>query len=679
MAKIDTSFNNFARGKIDHDMMGRYDLPIYQSGADLIENFITNFKGNGIFRAGFESMFLFEDCFFAEFKFNKEQQYICVFYNLKIRFLSYASDGTFGWVVDGAAAILEVATPYSLAESKEIDYSQKDDVMYVVHELFPPRKLTRVSAISFTFATYVRTVDPFTGVGLYPAKVQFYKGRLYYAAPTTKITTVYASVTGSFDDHTTTPVDATSALEFTISEISQKIEWLFPGDNSLIVGASDGIVAVNGGGVGETITADTIEATLTSAEPCNSAQPFAKDGLVFYIGVDGRQMHFFEYDLLKEAFTAEDANFISYDITLGGITKIRHKKDRNDLIFGITGGTDKNFLSCNFNRKEAIIGWHDHLTDGKFHDVAVITDNSGAQQLFTLMEHNGSYFIERQGPYIAFKNRVKFFTGKTKTERLADDAAHNRFVAEQLKECIYLDQALMFNNLQEQLGTYDSGAGTWTDTDGIFVAGDVGKHIVYKTITGYESGRLEITAVNSANEVDVDVLQAPTETTSSTWYLTFSALSGLTEHNNTTVSVVADGGYLNDFAVTANAIDLAKQVTHVVLGYKYKGIIKSFSLGFQIKAINTQRMQKAIAGFDVRTVFSAGLEVGSSLYKLEPVQELTPDDINYLPPLPIDGTKSVQFTDDNEKDKFFYVVQDLPLPAVITAVMIETNYTVTPS
>ena len=44
MAKIDTSYNNFARGQIDHDMMGRYDLPIYRSGADLVENFITNFK-----------------------------------------------------------------------------------------------------------------------------------------------------------------------------------------------------------------------------------------------------------------------------------------------------------------------------------------------------------------------------------------------------------------------------------------------------------------------------------------------------------------------------------------------------------------------------------------------------------------------------------------------------------
>lgn len=678
MAKVDTSFNNFARGKIDHDMMGRYDLPIYTSGADLVENFETNFKGNAIYRAGFESMFLFEDCAFVEFKFNKEQQYLCIFFNLKIRFLSYASDGTFGWVESSPSVILEVATPYSLAESKEIDFTQKDDVMYVVHDQHAPRKLVRVSATSFTFATFARTVDPFTGAGLFPSKVQFYKNRLYYAAPTTKITTIYASQTGAFDNHTLTPVTATTALEFTLSEISQKIEWLFPGDQSLIVGASDGIVSINGGEVGVAITADTIEATLTSAEPCNSARPFVKDGLVFYVSVDGRTLQFFEFDLLKEAFKSDDANFISYDITIGGITKIRHKKGRNDLIFCVMGGSVGNLLSCNFNKKEAIVGWHDHITDGTFLDEAVITDNDGKQQLFVLSLRNGSYFIERQGDHVEFKNRAKFFTGKTAAEELADDIAYNRFVAEQLKEVIHVDQALVFNNLQEQLGTYDSGAGTWTDTDGIFVAGDVDKHIVFKTITGYESGRLLITAVNSANEVDVDVLQTPTATTSSTWYLSFSALSGLTEHDGTTVSVVADGGYLDDFLVASNAIDLVRQVTHVVLGYKYKGIIKSFSLGFQVQGINTQRTMKAISEFGVRTVASAGLEVGSSLYRLEPVQELSQNDINYLPPLPIDGTKNVQFSDDNEEDKFFYIVQDLPLPAVITTVILTSSYAFTP-
>lgn len=763
--RVDTSFNNFARGKVDHDMMGRYDLPIYQSGADLVENFITNFKGNAIFRAGFETMVSFQNCVMVEFKFNNQQQYLCVFYLNKIRFLSYDSGGDFGWVLNTGTP-LEVATPYTLAQSGEFDFTQNNDVMVVTHSSFEPYKLIRTAADMFTFRVFARKADPFpltwaatkaiTGItqaangvvtavghgysvgdrvlfaaitgmtqlntwtarvvttptadtfsidvdttlftayaangtaakvltGDYPRNCLFYKGRLYYGSSRLRITTLFGSNSALYDDFTTSPVTATSAFIYALAEISQAFEWLFAGDNSLIVGASDGIVAVNGGGVNEPITASTIEATLTSAPACNSTYPLKKDGLIFYIGLDGRNMYYFSYDLLQEAFQAEDANFLSYDITAGGITKIRYKKDRNDLIFASTGSDEGNLLSCNFKSKENIIGWHDHLNnDGYFVDHAVITDNNGKPQLFALTLWGSTYYIERQGEYVEFKLRAKFFSAPKGTHleqmaayKLADDIAYNRYIAEQMKSCIFLDNALTYSNLQSNLITF-SGGNTITATSNVFAAGDVGKHIVYKTITGYESGRFEITGYTSAKIVTVTVLQTPTSATYTDWYLSFSAISaGISQYNGTTISVVADGGYLNDFAVSGGAVDFDQQVTHVVMGYGYKGIIKSFSLGFQVQGVNTQTTMKSVSEFGVRCVSSAGLAVGTSLYKLEPVQELSNDNINYLPPIPIDGTKYVQFTDESEKDKFFYLVQDQPLPAVVTSVILNAQYTVT--
>lgn len=678
--RVATSSNNFARAKIDHDMNGRFDLPIYQSGVDACENFITNFKGNGIYRAGFENMVKFQDCVLVEFKFKNDQQYICLFYASKIRFLSYDSNNDFGWVLDGSMNILEVVSPYSLAQARDMDYAQNNDVMYTAHTSAAPYKLTRVSASSFTMATYTRTNDPFTTSTTYPSKVCFYKSRLYFAAPTSKPTTIYGSVSNSYDDFTASPVTKTSAFTFTLADISQPIEWLFPGDNSLIVGASDGIVAVNGGDVNTSITAENIEATLTSAPACNDAYPVAKDGLVFYVGLDGRNIHYFSYDLLSEAFQAESANTISYDITQGGMTKIRHKEDRNDLIFAITDNEDKSMLSLNFNLKEKIIGWHEHITEGEFLDEAVITDNNGIPQLFSLVKRGSNYFIERHAEYIAFRERRKFFTGKSDEEKASDDIAYRRFVAEQLKQCNYLDGSLTLNNLKEgNLITYNSVAGTITANSSVFSSGDVGKQIVYKTETGYESGRFEITAYTSGTVVEVDVLQAPTSNTYSNWYLTFSTISGLTDYIGMTLGVVADGGYLDDFVVDGSGeIDLGKQVTSIVVGYRYKGLIKSFCLGFQIQTVNTQTTVKNISEFAIRCVASAGLEVGSSPYKTEPVQLLTPDTLNYLPPVPMDGTKRVQYTDDAEEDKFFYVIQDAPLPAVVTGVLITGSYSVTP-
>lgn len=753
--KVDTSYNNFSRGKIDHNMNGRFDLPIYNSGADTVENFITNFQGNAIYRAGFESMLVFQDCVMIEFKFNNQQQYIAVFYANKIRFLSYDSNGDFGWVLDAGLAILEVATPYTLAESRELDFTQDKDVMIVTHKDHEPRKLVRVSANSFTFLTYGRKFDPFpltfqatktitavtqaanaqvtaaghgysagdrvkiAGIvgmtqlndwtatiisivdannftididtttftayssagtaakvltGDYPRCCLFYKARLYYGSARVRITTLFGSVVGSYYDHTLTPVSDTSALQVTIADIAQAFEWLFPGDNSLIIGASDGIVAVNGGSVGATIKAATIEATLTSAPPCNSAYPIKKDGYIFYVSTDGRSMQYFEYDLLKEAFKADDANLLSYEITEGGITKLRYKKDRNDLIIAINDG---NLLTCNFKNlgQENINGWHEHITEGDFIDEAVITDNNGKPQLFCLVLRNGNYYIERQGEYVQFISRDSFFTDEDTNED--DRIAYNRYIAEQLKECIFLDGCLIYSDLKDNLITYDSIAGTITAASNVFALTDEGKEIVYKTETGYESGRFEITNYVSATVVEVDVLQEPTSNTYQEWYLSFDEItSGLSQFDTKTVGVVADGGYLDDFLITGGAVALGKQVTHVVIGYKYKGIIKSFCLGFQVQGTNTQKTKKAINGFNIRCVSTAGLKCGSSLYRLQSVQELSPNDINYLPPIPIDGTSpDIVYVDDHEEDKYFYIVQDLPLPAVVTCVMVTGKYT----
>jgi len=66
---------------------------------------------------------------------------------------------------------------------------------------------------------------------------------------------------------------------------------------------------------------------------------------------------------------------------------------------------------------------------------------------------------------------------------------------------------------------------------------------------------------------------------------------------------------------------------------------------------------------------------GTTPYRLEAVQELSQNDLNYLPALPIDGTKYLSYVDDNELDKCFYVVQDEPGPFQTCVIMIDGQYT----
>lgn len=763
MAKVVTSYNNFAKAKLDHDMMGRFDLPIYNSGADVFRNMISNFKGNALFSNGFRSVYAFQDCEFIEFKFNSNQNYLCTFYANKIRFLAFDSNGTLGWVLDGSSNILEVATPYTLDQCKNLDYTQNNDVMVFTYPGLEPRKLIRTSANSFTFNTFARKDDPFpltwastvniTGVtkatnavvtsaghgyatgdrvkfasvvgmtelngwtatvtvinansysidvdttlftayssggttakvltGDYPACCLFYRGRLFYAATPLKGTKVWFSESGNYDIFTVpTTLTDSSAFAFVIADIAQKIEWLYPGDNSLIAGSFDGIVAINGGSVNSGITAETVEAKLTSAEPCNGTYPFKKDGLIFYVGRNGRNVYYFSYDLLTESFLSEDANFISYDITEGGLTKLRGKKDRNDLIFALRG--DGALVSCNFKRSEKINGWHDRTTYGgtssvAFQDIGQIADNNSNPRLFALVQRNGTFYIELQSEYVEFAVRSDFLTD----DEAADNEAYHRYVAEQLRQCNYLDNSVSYQDYHTSTLTFtptsfDSDgnptAGTISSSIADFDPGDVQKHISYKTLTGYESGRFEITQYNATNNVTVNVLQIPTSNTYSSWYLSFSTVTGLSQFNGQTVGVVADGGYLADFVVSGGQLSFDAQLTSVVIGYRYTGIIKTFCLGFQYQAFNTQVTLKSIVRASVRTATSAGGSIGSSPYDLEAIQELGPLDLNYLPPLPLDGTKDVDYTDTTEEDKFLYIVQDLPLPFQVCSVMLEAQY-----
>ena len=95
--------NNFTRGQLDHDLNGRFDLPLYQNGFEVSRNFISNYKGNIKYRTGWQ----YEgqaansgECVLMEFRFNSDQSYLLEFTEDKLRFYTYDANGNFGIVVD---------------------------------------------------------------------------------------------------------------------------------------------------------------------------------------------------------------------------------------------------------------------------------------------------------------------------------------------------------------------------------------------------------------------------------------------------------------------------------------------------------------------------------------------------------------------------------------------------
>jgi hypothetical protein len=69
-------------------------------------------------------------------------------------FTTYSSGGT-------VAPIYELTSPYLEADLESFQFDQEGNGMTFVSDLYNPYRLTRVSATSWTFATFTRTADPF--------------------------------------------------------------------------------------------------------------------------------------------------------------------------------------------------------------------------------------------------------------------------------------------------------------------------------------------------------------------------------------------------------------------------------------------------------------------------------------------------------------------------------------
>lgn len=773
------AYGNFSSGQIDHDMMGRFDLPTYTTGMDVFQNFISNYKGNAIYSAGFISRIAFQDCAFIEFKFGITQNYLCCFYSGHVQFLAFDTNGNFGWVLNTGGTTLNIISPYSLTDAKFISirgaYTQNSDVMYITHRLYQPYKLTRTGANSFTLSIYTRTADPFydavadssvtsntigtgaktftvgsvgykvgapiniqaspstpltTLVGTvtsfsgttlvvnitsvtgtvtgtftnwiinmppnYPGACSFYQGKLYMASTSPHLTTVWNSNAASYDDFTIqSPITDASGFSFTCSNITQQIEWLYPADYSLIAGATDGIIVINGGAVNTPITPSTVQALITSAYPTNGVYPLKKDSLVFYQGQISRNIFTIKYDILQQTFSSEDCNLQSYDLSRGLLGKMRYKRDRNDLIFSQRG--DGKLVSMVFNQEERINGWHLRTTSGTIGDIGLIGDNLGNPQLFTLVNRSGTFYIEQQASYVEFSKPADFWTQNPNNPQQnpnkdMDTEAYLRFVSEQARQCNYLDNSMYFSNLKSSTITFtqtgtdpnsNAPTGTIVSTAADFNSGNVGRHIVYKTATGYESGRFIITGFTDSQHVSVTAIQTPhginnvSLLTWSSWYLSFITVSGLSQYNGQQVGMVLDGGYDSSSVISGGTVTLDEESTSICIGYLYTGVIKSMCIGFQLQGSNTQTTVKEIDRISLRCVNSLGLKVGSSLYDLQEVQLRGQSDINYLPPSPLDGTTDIDVSSDSEEDFFWYIVQDLPLPATIACFFLEANFAMT--
>jgi len=762
MAYTNQAQQNFASGELSPKVRGRFDLKIFQNGAERMENFIAETQGPARFRTGLRFVNhtrLNQIAFLLEFQFNDEQSYILEFTALKLRihkdnaniletaqvitgatqanpvvitiaghpfsngdevfisgvvgmtelnskfflvanagantfeltdvdgnnidstgFTAYSSAGT-------AARVYEVTSPYAEADLFQLKDSQNADVAYFMHPTYDIRKLTRVTDTNWTFVTFARTANPFTGVDDYPSAGAFYEGRFCYGRTNNNPERFWlsrapdSSGVPRYDDFTT-GTDADHAVISTLSPVQGKvdsIQWLAGNVRSLLAGTFGGITKIFGGRNDEPISPAAIQIKTLNAFGCQNIMPIPLGSILLYVQRGGKIVRSLEYDILQEDLTAIDRTLVADHLVEPGIVQVDFQSGQPDMLWSVRD--DGLLLGLTFKAKEDVSGWHRHIiggTDVKVLSVASDPRASDFDRIWVVVERTINSLTRRYIEYFedspVIPEFLDFYTGDA--NEAADKATFGNAMFEKQKEYVHVDSALSYDGTDlgsDASATMTPGAVTgtgitFTASVAVFAAGDVGREIWKKAIDGVGTGRAVITAFVSTTEVtcriEVD-FDNVTAMAAGNWYLTALTISGLDHLEGEEVSIVTDGGVHPKKTVASGAITLDFQASKVHIGLGYTGLIKTMNV--EQGGLNgpAQTKPRNVDKVGVRFLNTLGARFGTDRYKLEAMEFRSTAHKTDRPPPLFSGTKMVNFEDSWDRDKNIYIEQQQPLPCVV--------------
>jgi hypothetical protein len=220
---------------------------------------------------------------------------------------------------------------------------------------------------------------------------------------------------------------------------------------------------------------------------------------------------------------------------------------------------------------------------------------------------------------------------------------------------------------------------TVTAASPIFETDDVGKSIFIKFLTGDETGIAEIVAFGSSTSVTVNILQDFLALTLPTlgWYLAGTNISGLGHLEGETVGVLTDGGVHADCEVTAGRITLEYPSRYTIIGKKYLGIARTLDMDTPVADGVSQSRLKNVESLFIHFRNTGAGKFGVSkrgLYGLTELMFRREGASQYDYPVPLfSGLKQIPLRDTWANEKKLWIVQDLPLPMTVLAILPSTD------
>lgn len=202
----------------------------------------------------------------------------------------------------------------------------------------------------------------------YPQAVAMHQQALYLGGTVTNPQTIWRSRIGellSFE----MGVNDDSAFAFTLdSNEENNIVHLFPIKQlmALTLGGAFSIY----GGVEKAIGPTNIQAENESDNGSARVRPVRVGKELLFVHRDGKTVHSFSYTYTSDEFDDDDLSLLSSHLTEVGIVDMAYQQKPESIVWIVCA--DGTLASITMNRKQEVIGWAQHTTDGHFESVATV-------------------------------------------------------------------------------------------------------------------------------------------------------------------------------------------------------------------------------------------------------------------------------------------------------------------
>jgi hypothetical protein len=229
----------------------------------------------------------------------------------------------------------------------------------------------------------------------WPVSICWHESRIWYGGCVGAPSTMWGSQIDDFFNFEAGSNDSDSISKTLGSTTSSDIKWLASATSIYIGTQSEEWRGYSDSDIG-VITPGSFITRRISSNGSDPVQPLYVKGSTIHVQREGRELLQISYDAASsspDGYISKELNYLSKDITSGGIISTGLQVIRDTIVWCVTG--DGKLLGLTFEPTQNVIGWHEHEAFGTFESVAVVYEEGSEDSVYVVMNVSGDLRIER--------------------------------------------------------------------------------------------------------------------------------------------------------------------------------------------------------------------------------------------------------------------------------------------